>query len=82
MKLVRSMLLLAAALSAVPTGAGAQPIDPHARAAARALVEDADRLWNDGDYAGSLERFTRARGLCTICSRRIIEGLGNVSPMV
>jgi hypothetical protein len=83
MKRVRSTLLLAAALSALPTGAGAQPIDPQARAAARSLVEDADRLWNDGDYAGALERFTRAHGLVdapTIAIRQAecLEKLGRI----
>ncbi len=77
------MLFLAGALAFMPTVAQAQDIDPQARAAARALVEDGDKLWTKGDYAGALDRFSRAHGLVnvpTIALRQAecLEKLGRI----
>ena len=77
------MLFLAGSLAFMPMGAQAQDIDPQARAAARALVEDGDKLWTSGDYAGALDRFSRAHGLVnapTIAVRQAecLEKLGRI----
>jgi hypothetical protein len=63
MKSFRWMLVVVGCSLAVPTIASGQDIDPQARAAARGLVEEGDKLWAQGDYKGALDRFTRAHGL-------------------
>lgn len=77
------MLLAAACLALAPAGAHAQDIDPQARAAARTLVQEGDELWTKGDFAGALDRFTRAYGLVnapTIAIRQAecLEKLGRL----
>jgi hypothetical protein len=77
------MLVAVACTMVVPSGAVAQEIDPQARAAARALVEEGDKLWTQEDYAGALDRFTRAHGLVnapTIAIRQAecLEKLGRI----
>lgn len=77
------MLVLAASFALAPVAAQAQDIDPRARAAARALVEEGDKLWAEKNYAGALDRFTRAHGLVnapTIAIRQAecLEQLGRI----
>lgn len=56
-------LLLTGALALAGLTAMAQPGDALSRSAARTLSEEGDRLWDQGDWAGALDRFARAHAL-------------------